>query len=588
MRGLESGAGMTEALAQSEAVLEVISPDGARKYVRVTQTPFLIGRGAETGNHLQLTDRRISRNCGAIVIEANRYYLEDRGQRRGMFVNGEKVESRVLNDGDVITFGLEDSYQVVFRSATGTSDESIPQLLTRIDHMTSSESTGGGLRKLNLLLEATSLLHSQLPLDSVLAKMIDHAIAVTDADRGLLVEAEEGQADKMHVRLARRTGGQRLPPESLTPSQTAIQLAMKQHSPVITEDLAQAEMNLQAAASIVAQGLRAVVVIPLYASSRASSESATSVARGTFLGVLYMDSKRPTAFSKLDRQILDALAADAASILDNARLVERERERQRLEQEIGIARDIQQALLPKNFRDYPHLAVCGINFPCLSVGGDYFDVFPLDDKRTAFLLADVSGKGLGAALLTTMLQGALSGMTLGTDPARVFNHVNQFLCDHAEVGRYATMFFGILGESGHLEFINAGHPSPILIRQGTAEEAFTEGSFPVGLVPEAQFTTSTLQLEPNDTMVLFSDGVTEAMDPEENLYGVARLRTCLQGRTDEPLDEIQKSVLESVENFARGARQADDLTMLLVRFRGVAAGVTDTDVSATKSAASND
>jgi serine phosphatase RsbU (regulator of sigma subunit) len=580
---------MTEALTpQSEAVLEVISPDGARKYVRVTQTPFLIGRGAETGNHLQLTDRRISRNCGAIVIEANRYYLEDRGQRRGMFVNGEKVESRALNDGDVITFGLEDSYQVVFRSATGTSDESIPQLLTRIDHMTSSESTGGGLRKLNLLLEATSLLHSQLPLDSVLAKMIDHAIAVTDADRGLLVETESGQIDKMRVRLARRTGGQRLPPESLTPSQTAIQLAMRQHSPVITEDLAQAEMNLQAAASIVAQGLRAVVVIPLYASSRASSESATNVSRGDFLGVLYMDSKRPTAFSKLDRQILDALAADAASILDNARLVERERERQRLEQEIGIARDIQQALLPKNFRDYPHLAVSGVNFPCLSVGGDYFDVFPLDDKRTAFLLADVSGKGLGAALLTTMLQGALSGMTLGTDPARVFNHVNRFLCDHAEVGRYATMFFGILEDSGRLEFINAGHPSPILIRQGMAEEAFTEGSFPVGLVPEAEYTTSTLKLEPNDTMVLFSDGVTEAMDPEENLYGVTRLREVLQGKTDEPLDEIQKVVLESVENFARGARQADDLTMLLVRFRGVSVGVTDTDVSAARGAAASD
>src|SRR5580700_10158157 len=578
---------MTEALAQSEAVLEVISPDGARKYVRVTQTPFLIGRGAETGNHLQLTDRRISRNCGAIVIEANRYYLEDRGQRRGMFVNGEKVESRVLNDGDVITFGLEDSYQVVFRSATGTSDESIPQLLTRIDHMTSSESTGGGLRKLNLLLEATSLLHSQLPLDSVLAKMIDHAIAVTDADRGLLVEAEEGQADKMHVRLARRTGGQRLPPESLTPSQTAIQLAMKQHSPVITEDLAQAEMNLQAAASIVAQGLRAVVVIPLYASSRASSESATSVARGTFLGVLYMDSKRPTAFSKLDRQILDALAADAASILDNARLVERERERQMLEQQIAIARDIQQALLPKNLREYPHLAVSGVNFPCLSVGGDYFDVFPLDDRRTAFLLADVSGKGLGAALLTTMLQGALSGMTLGTDPARTFNHVNRFLCDHAEVGRYATMFFGILEDNGKLEYINAGHPSPILLRKETTEEAFTEGSFPVGLVPEAEFTTATLQLEPDDTLVLFSDGVTEAMDPEEELYGVARLRAVLQGKTDLPLEEIQKIVLESVENFARGARQADDLTLLVVRFRAVGADVSATDVSAASNAAVN-
>lgn len=583
---------MTEALQQSEAVLEVISPDGARKYVRVSQTPFLIGRGAETGNHLQLTDRRISRNCAAIVTEANRYHLEDRGQRRGIFVNGDKIESRPLNDGDVITFGLEDSYQVIFRSATGTSDESIPQLLTRIDHMTSSESsTGGGLRKLNLLLEATSLLHSQLPLDSVLAKMIDHAIAVTDADRGLLEEAVETQgeriSDRLRVRLARRSGGQRLPPESMTPSQTAIQLAMTKQLPVITEDIEQAEMNLQAAASIVAQGLRAVVVIPLYATSRAASESATNVSRGEFLGVLYLDSKRPTAFSKLDRQILDALAADAASILDNARLVERERERQRLEQEIGIARDIQQALLPKNFRKFAHLAVSGVNLPCLSVGGDYFDVFPLDDHRTAFLIADVSGKGLGAALVTTMLQGALSGMTLGTDPARVLNHVNRFLCDHVEVGRYATMFFGILEDSGKLEYINAGHPSPILLRGSTAEEAFTEGSFPVGLVPEAEFSTTTLKLEPNDTLLLFSDGVTEAMDPEEQLYGVARLRGVLQGKQELPLDEIQKTVLESVENFARGARQADDLTVLLVRFRAVGATITETDTTGTRTAAAS-
>jgi phosphoserine phosphatase RsbU/P len=577
---------MTETLSQLEAVLEVISPDGARKYVRVTQTPFLIGRGAETGNHLQLTDRRISRNCAAIVVEANKYYLEDRGQRRGLYVNGEKVESRALNDGDVITFGLEDSYQMMFRAASGTSEESIPQLLTRIDHMTSAESTGGGLKKLNVLLEATALLHSQLPLDSVLAKMIDHAVAVTDADRGLLLEAEEGRIESLKVRLARRTGAQRLPPESMAPSGTAIQLAVKQQSPVITEDLAQAEMNLAAAASIVAQGLRAVVVIPLYATSRASSEgSAANMRRGEFLGVLYLDSKRPTAFSKLDRQILDALAADAASILDNARLVEKERERQMLEQQIAIARDIQQALLPKNFREYPFLSCSGVNFPCLSVGGDYFDVFPLDDKRTAFLLADVSGKGLGAALLTTMLQGALSGMTLGTDPARVFNHVNRFLCDHAEVGRYATMFFGILDDAGKLEFINAGHPSPILIRKDTVEEAFTEGSFPVGLVPEAEFTTSTLQLQPNDTMVLFSDGVTEAMDPEEELYGVPRLRGVLQGKPDMQLDEIQKAVLESVENFARGARQADDLTLLLVRYRAVGMTVTDTDVSASKGSA---
>ena len=115
---------MLEALPNAEAVLEVISNDGAKRYVRVTQTPFLIGRGAETGNHLQLNDRRISRNCAAIVSEANKFYIEDRGQRRGLFVNGEKAESRELQDGDMITFGLEDSYEIIYRSSDSAAAES--------------------------------------------------------------------------------------------------------------------------------------------------------------------------------------------------------------------------------------------------------------------------------------------------------------------------------------------------------------------------------------------------------------------------------------------------------------------------------
>jgi len=572
----------------AETVLEVISPDGARRFARVTQTPFLIGRGAETGNHLQLSDRRISRTCAAIVVEANKHYIEDRGQRRGLFVNGQKVESRELQDGDIISFGVEDSYEIIYRSAANAAEQSIPNLLTRMEHITGSDvvaSAGARLSKLDQLLAATALLHSQLPLDEVLGMMLDHAVSVMDADRGVLLEADEKAA--LHVRLARRSGGLRLPPESLAPSQTAIQLALRKQEAVITEDLAQAEMDLQAAQSIVAQRLRAVVVIPLYAFSHAkTAESVVSLKQGQFLGVLYLDSRRPAAFSKLDRQLLDAFTDQAASILDNARLVARERERQRLEAEINIARDIQQALLPRNFRDYPHLSVTGCNFPCLSVGGDYFDVFPLSDNRTAFLIADVSGKGLGAALLTQLLQGALSGMTLGTDPARLFNHLNRFLCDHAEVGRYATMFFGILDENGGLEYINAGHPSPILIRHnGSAEEAFTEGSFPVGLVPEAEYSTAAVKLEPGDTLVLFSDGVTEAMDPKEDFFGMPRLVQLLTGHNETPLDELQKLLLEAVENFSRGASQADDLTLLLVRYRGAATS-TETEFPRTTTSAS--
>jgi phosphoserine phosphatase RsbU/P len=163
--------------------------------------------------------------------------------------------------------------------------------------------------------------------------------------------------------------------------------------------------------------------------------------------------------------------------------------------------------------------------------------------------------------------------------------VNRFLCSHSEVGRYATMFFGILDEDGHLEFINAGHPSPFLIRRGTAEEAFTEGSYPVGLVPEAEYTAVCLKLEPGDTLVLFSDGVTEAMDPDEQLFGVPRLKEVLTGQTECPLDQIQKCILDAVDNFTRGAHQADDLTLLIVRYKATAASaITDTDVPTSASA----
>ncbi len=558
---------MPESPIAGETLLEIISPDQSRRVARVTESPFFIGRGGGTGNHLQLDDRRISRECAALISEGDRWYLEDRGHRRGLCLNGKQVERCAIEDGDAISFGLENSYELIFRSAA--ADTSIQNILSRIQSISSGESSPGGLHKLNLLLEATMLLHSQLPLDSVLGTMLDHAISITDADRGLLLEPDASGA--LRVRLARRKGGLRLASEGLTPSQTALRQALELKSAVITEDLARADVDLQAAMSIVAQRLRAVVAIPLYAMSRANStETVMDAKRGHFLGVVYLDSQRPAAFSRLERQILDALAVEAASILDNARLVEYERQRQRLEQEISIARDIQQALLPRGFRDFPHLAVSGINIPCLSVGGDYFDVFPLSEDRTAFLIADVSGKGLGAALLTTMLQGALSGMTMGADPERVFNHINNFLCEHAEVGKYATLFFGILGRDGNLEYINAGHPSPLLLRGGELAEPFTEGSFPVGLVPGAYYKTAHVTLETGDTLVLFSDGVSEAADPDDELYGIPRLREALAGLLDAPLDHLQKAVFDSVEKFTRGASQADDITLLLVRYRAAA------------------
>jgi sigma-B regulation protein RsbU (phosphoserine phosphatase) len=553
---------MLEAPASSDANIELISPENTRRSIPLADFPFLIGRG-EVGNQLAIPDRRISRNSAAILSEGGQYILEDRGNQLGVFVNGERIAKRTLRDGDTVTFGVENSYCIVFHA--GSQGSTIENLLTRVGRIKTVEVSPVGLGKLNLLLEATMLLHSQLPLDEVLQAMLDRAITITDAERGLLLEADAAGA--LNKRLARRAGAMDMPLEGFSPTQTALRMAIETQKGVITGDLQQADVALQGAQSIIAQRLRSIVAIPLYAMPRASTtESIEDMRRGHFLGILYLDSRRPAAFSKLDRQILDALAVEAASILDNARLVERERQRQRLEQELSIAREIQQALLPRGFREFPHLAISAFNTPCHAVGGDYFDVFPMSEDRTAFVIADVAGKGIGAALLTTMLQGALTGMTLGADPVRVFHHINDFLCQHSDVGRYATMFFGMLDRQGHLDYINAGHPSPLLLRRGITSEIFTQGSFPVGLIPEAKYVAVRVELEPGDTLVLFSDGVTEAADPAEDMYGVPRLSEALDGHHDAPLDRLQKKVVDSVETFARGASQNDDITLLFIRY----------------------
>src|SRR5580692_126289 len=176
-----------------EAALEVISPDGTRQIMRVECTPFLIGRGADVGNHVQLSDRRISRQCAALIFDGRAFRLEDRGQKRGLFINGQKApETVTLRDGDTISFGLPDSYEIVFRS----DNASMPKLLDRMEHLTKTDTGAGGLRNLNLLLE-TSLAH-----------MVDQAINLTDADRGLLLVP--GDDGNLRTQVAQQRGGVRV------------------------------------------------------------------------------------------------------------------------------------------------------------------------------------------------------------------------------------------------------------------------------------------------------------------------------------------------------------------------------------------
>jgi serine phosphatase RsbU (regulator of sigma subunit)/pSer/pThr/pTyr-binding forkhead associated (FHA) protein len=556
---------MPESNAAASPYLEVVFSDRPTQIVPITELPFFVGRGQENGNHLSIDDMRISRKCLVISAGASGLLAEDNGQREGIFVNGGPTKSRLLANGDHIRLGNDEGCQLIFHLPPETIAKEDAETKLRSILSSMGSNSAEELNGLKLLLEATSLMHSQLPLESVLSAMLDHAIVITHADRGMLLEPDASNV--LQVKIARGKGGESLSPMAMNPSRSVLGSAIELESAVVNEDLNLADMSLQSAQSVVVQLLRSSVVIPLYVTPRRDAGRSRETAKRQLLGAVYLDSKRTATFSALDRQILDALGAQAGNILENARLIERERERQRLEQELSIAREIQQALVPDGLQDYPNYSVAGILRPCNEVGGDYFDVFPLPDGRLALLIADVAGKGLGAALVTTMLQGVLSGMTLGVDPVKVFNHLNKFLCGHASVGRCATMFLGLLDTCGALEFLRAGHPSPLLMRQGVASELYSSGSLPIGLFENESYASSRIQLEPGDTLLLYTDGVTEAEDRDRNLFQDERLKEVFSQHQNSSLKHIEDGIFSALEKFTEGASQADDVTLLVVRYR---------------------
>jgi serine phosphatase RsbU (regulator of sigma subunit) len=552
---------MGEAENIPQAILEVLHPDGTQRPVEITESPFLIGRGLEGGNHL--------RRSVAVVHSQGEFLLEDRGQRHGVFVNGEKISTQVLKDGDIITVGTAESLQLVFRS--GPPKESLPKILTRLEEAATLEPGARDLRPLGLLLEATALLQSHLPLEELLGAMVDRALSVTDADRGVLLEADKDKEGEWLPLVARLKGGRRAPLNSVVASKTALNEAVKRRRSVVEQDVDRATGSLRLATSVVEQQLRSVIALPLQsvAPLRATDQTMLS-APGTLLGVLYLDSQRPAAFSRLERQILEAMAREAASVLDNARLLQKEKEQRRMEQELNIARQIQQALLPRDFSHIPHLDVAGINRSCLAVGGDYFDVMPMTPKRTGFLIADVCGKGLGAALLTAMLQGSFSAVTLGQELGHVCEHINRFICSHSEMERYATLFCALVDAEGRMEYVNAGHLSPLLVRGDRVDMPFKAECVPVGLVPDVDVKTSETRLEPGDTLVLFTDGINEAENPAGEMFGLERLQEVVAAEAKAPVKELKSAILKSVDEFSRGAYQNDDITLLIVRYQGKA------------------
>jgi len=548
----------------AEATLVVVDPNGRRIRVPLFPFPFRMGRAPD--NNLVLRDTRVSRNHAQIARNDGRFLLEDLGSRHGVWVNGERVEkSRLLEGSERIEFGVPDGYQIHF---TRTGAE-IQKLLARPVSAETGRSGSANLEKLRAVLEVARSLQSSFSTDDVLNTVLDAALAVTGAERGFLLLFNEER--ELQVRSARSNGGGDLPSDELRVPRRLIQQALESRRDLFSMSFDPTALDARSPGNTITDlELLSVVCVPLVHVNLSGSGATQMLSAATAnAGVLYMDSRLSAVdLAGGNRELLQTLAIEASTVLENARLIEEQRAKQRIEEELDVARRIQHSLMPRQLPEQGWFVVCGSSESSHQVGGDYYDVVAIGPDTWSLVVADVSGKGVSSALLASFLQGAFLSASSTTDIPEVLSRINTFLNDRAEHGKYATMFYSKLDSAGRLTYANAGHCPPLLVRMSGEIEKLDANSLPVGLVAGAPFVLDYRDLRPGDRIVLFTDGVTEAQNDAGEFFGRKRLREAVQRADGADCAGLHAAIQQAILDFTAGAEQADDLTLVVVEYRG--------------------
>ena len=525
-----------------------------QRVVVIDHSPFSIGR-RET-NDLRLGGSEVSREHAEIVLEDGRYLLKDRSSRYGTFVNGEAVTECELKTGDTVRLGRGGGADLIFH---GTED----------DHTLTGRSTTGArddLRQITALLEGFRALGSGRVLQEVLALVLDAALEISGAERAfIMLSAADGQ---LEFKLARGRNKQTLNDETFATSRLIPDEVFRTGQTRVVTDLldsSHADVHM----GTLALGIRHVVCVPLNYVHYVEAAEARGEDRR--IGVLYLDSReKGTLLSDSTRTGLETLAAEASIAIQNARLYREKLEKSRMEQEMRIAAEIQQALLPKARAALGFVEAGAASIPCRSIGGDFFDYADEATDAFGFTLGDVSGKGPPAALMSAMMQGMFASHVSGLDaPAQAVTTMNKALCRRGLEARFVTLLLGSITPEGRLTYCNAGHNPPLVVGRSGIRLLETGGPV-VGLLEFAPYEQETVQLDPGDIIVVFSDGVSEALDSEGEEFGDERLQQVVRESQHEPAATLVDRLISAVREFTRGAPQSDDITAMVVRYLGSA------------------
>ena len=543
------------------ASLAIIDPSGQRSRQIVSADPFLIGR--QPDNHLVLRDNRVSRVHARIVRDEDDYAIEDLRSRAGLFVNGIRIQSRTrLRNADVVTFGFTDGYQLVFTH----EEQAIDRLAERVS---SGTAEGAGLGRLRALVEVARSLQTALSIREVLESIVDAALTITRTERGFLL-LKKGGTGELAIEVARDSSRMPLSAADLRVPTRVIQRALEKRRELLSMNFdphfSDAELPDQ---SVAALDLRSVVCVPLIRVASGDLQLTYAGSPQDTVGLLYLDSRLDLAdLSSGNREILQTLAIEASTVLENARLLEQERARQRLEEELRIARDLQQDLLPSRLPSAGWFRVAGSSVASHHVGGDYFDVAPTaSGDWWTLVVAGVSGKGIGSALLASLLQGAF--LHAPTDEASIrlmLERLNTYLYERTEGEKYATVFYAAVHRGGRMLWSNAAHCPPVLIDAGGATQSLGATSMPVGMLDLTQFVVRETQLAPGTRLVVYSDGYTDAQNAQGETFDLPRIMSVLADSAAYGAERMHASLSAALRRFTAGEAQRDDMTLVVAEY----------------------
>ena len=558
--GMVSGSFVAASPASAAGALPVliVVQGQEERGLPISRTPFTIGRKAD--RDLVIADPRVSREHAQIVLEGNSLFIQDLGSKHGTYVNGERVERRQLNRNDRIDFGAEDTAYAVF-DPERHSTSGVREFLSQMSGVQIAvPGAAGDLEKMKIFLEAARKLNTTGVLDEVLVTLIEATLRLTRAERGYVFLVQPDAS--LRLAAGRSSRGEMLLDDK-TISHSILEDALKANSEFLISDTSKMS-DFSARDSIMAYDLRTVISIPLRR-PQVQRHTGTSAVAPEISGVLYLDSRFASReVSSVSHDILRAIATEAAALVENAHLVQAETANRAYQQELAIAAGIQQRLMAVTIPDVPFAAVQGRNVPCKEIGGDFFDLMPIGDSGLGMVVCDVSGKGVSAALLGSILQGMVySQLATPLSLEQIADSANQFLCQKILGEKYATIIMARLHRDGLLEYINCGHVQPVVVsKDGVRREA--EANLPVGLLSMASYASARCRLEPGDRFVLVTDGVTEAENAAGDMFGNERLEQAASTTGGSCFDQL----FDAVRNFCGPTPLNDDCTVLEVTYRG--------------------